>query len=463
MSTTYFDKTQRIRDPLHNMTVFAGDHGEHLWRLIQTQPFQRLRRIKQLAFSEMVFPGATHTRFAHSLGVLHTAQELMKVVKQQQRDISRDERKERTALYAALLHDVGHGPFSHAFESAMKDCIADWEDHEVLSQRIITETEIGNILCEVDEPFPQQVADMLRDDGLKTIHNAIVSSQFDADRLDYMRRDRMMTGSQHAAIDFEWLIGNLEVGEYTPTVDGEALPARPTLVLGRKAAQAADGYVLGLFQLHQTIYNHKATRGVEKLFSALLSRVFTLNRDGHVEATGLSGNHPLLKFFDNPSNLDAFLKLDDTVILGSLSLLADASDPTISEFAKRIRDRKLYQCLDIYGKVYEKLSACGVNEDLGAEAYRKTNAIHLELAEHGHARNERVPRILCDGTQRLPNDSTKEPILIRQRDGGLKDILETSDVVQNLRVFYVGRAYFDRDDADAETIINAAIEREMDK
>ena len=455
--------TQRIRDPLHNMTVFAGDHGEHLWRLIQTRPFQRLRRIKQLAFSEMVFPGATHTRFAHSLGVLHTAEDLIGVVKQQQKDIARDERKERTTLYAALLHHVGHGPFSHAFESAMKNCVEGWEDHEVLSQRIINETEISEILCDVDTRFPQQVADMLHDDGEKTIHNAIVSSQFDADRLDYMRRDRLMTGSQHAAIDFEWLIGNLEVGEYTPTVDGEELPAQRTFVLGPKAAQAADGYVLGLFQLHQTIYNHKATRGVEKLFSALLSRIFKLNRDSRLDAVGLGENHPLIRFFNDPSDLDAFMDLDDMVILGSLALLTAASDPTISQFAERIRDRKLYQCLDIYGRVYAGLSANRAEEGIDAEAYRKTMAIHLELAEHSEPSDERVPRILCDDARRLPYNSSKEPILIRQRSGELRDITETSDVVRNLRVFQVGRAYFDRDDMEAEAIISAAIEREMEK
>ncbi len=443
------------------MTVFTGDHGEHLWQLMQTRPFQRLRRIKQLAFSEMVFPGATHTRFAHSLGVLHTAQDLIGVVSQGQEVRRRDERKDRATSYAALLHDVGHGPFSHAFESAMKDCVENWNDHEVLSQRIIQETEIGEILKEGGHDLPGLVADMLRDDGEKTIHNAVVSSQFDADRLDYMRRDRLMTGSQHAAIDFEWLIGNLEVGEYTPVIDGEELQAQPTLVLGPKAAQAADGYVLGLFQLHQTIYNHKATRGVEKLFSALLSRIFELNRDDRTEEIGLDKKHQLLRFFNNPTDLDLFLNLDDTVILGSLSLMAEAPDPTISQFAKRIRDRKLYRCRDIYGDVYAQLSCAGMTDGVGREAYHKTQAIHLELSKYGIASDAQPPRILCDNAKRVPYKSTKEPILIRQRNGDLRDITETSDVVRNLRVFHVGRAYFNRDDNDAESIIKAAIDREI--
>ena len=151
------------------------------------------------------------------------------------------------------------------------------------------------------------------------------------------------------------------------------------------------------------------------------------------------------------------------VILGSLALLTAASDPTISQFAERIRDRKLYQCLDIYGRVYAGLSANRAEEGIDAEAYGKTMAIHLELAEHSEPSDERVPRILCDDARRLPYNSSKEPILIRQRSGELRDITETSDVVRNLRVFQVGRAYFDRDDMEAEAIISAAIEREMEK
>ena len=188
-----------------------------------------------------------------------------------------------------------------------------------------------------------------------------------------------------------------------------------------------------------------------------------LNRDGRIAEIGLSDNHPLLQFFNDPTQLEAFLNLDDTVILGSLSVLAGASDPTISQFAERIRDRKLYRCLDIYGDVYAKLSAAGMEEGTDHEAYRKTKAIQLDLADFGHASDEGVPRILCDEAKRVSYKSSKEPILIRQRDGGLSDITETSNVVRNLGVFHVGRAYFDRDDAEAEAIISAAIEKEMSK
>ena len=106
---------QRIRDPLHNLVEFKGSELERaLWRIIQTRPFQRLRRIKQLGFSELVYPGASHSRFAHSVGVFHTARQLTEVVRNCG---ERSESRENLALAAALVHDLGHGPFSHAFEA----------------------------------------------------------------------------------------------------------------------------------------------------------------------------------------------------------------------------------------------------------------------------------------------------------------------------------------------------------
>ncbi|MBN9552105.1 MAG: HD domain-containing protein, partial [Alphaproteobacteria bacterium] len=113
-------KTQRIRDPLHDLIEFGtGEFDQFLWSLIDTREFQRLRRVKQLGFSELVYPGATHTRFAHSIGVFHTARELVTLIANRIGEKFEQEKAE-IALAAALVHDLGHGPFSHAFEEAIK-------------------------------------------------------------------------------------------------------------------------------------------------------------------------------------------------------------------------------------------------------------------------------------------------------------------------------------------------------
>ena len=114
-------KRQRIRDPLHNLIEFRADHFENtMWKVLQTRSFQRLRRVKQLGFSELVYPGATHTRLAHSIGVFHTARMLVRVIRDHLGQTRFEPTKAQTALAAALLHDLGHGPFSHAFEDVGK-------------------------------------------------------------------------------------------------------------------------------------------------------------------------------------------------------------------------------------------------------------------------------------------------------------------------------------------------------
>jgi HD superfamily phosphohydrolase len=114
-------KTQRIRDTVHNLIEFdAGEFEQTCWKVLNTRPMQRLRRIKQLGFSEFVYPGACHSRFAHSVGVFHTARQLAGVVRQRLGEQRYDSDEARLAMAAALVHDVGHGPFSHAFEDALK-------------------------------------------------------------------------------------------------------------------------------------------------------------------------------------------------------------------------------------------------------------------------------------------------------------------------------------------------------
>lgn len=340
-------KQQRIRDPLHDLIEFNVERSQIegvLWNVLQTRPFQRLRRIKQLGFSDFVYPGATHSRLLHSVGVFHTARRLMTVI---QKYMPAHDAKADQALAAALLHDVGHGPFSHAFEKIGERFDLKMAHHETVSEALIRDSEITPLLREMGSGFPNDVADMVSGSGVRTIFSAVVSSQFDADRLDYMQRDRLMTGTQHAGIDFEWLVQNLEVDAVEHRVGETRLPPVQTFVLGRKAIFAAEAYVLGLFQLYPTVYLHKATRGAEKIYVELLTRAFTLVKKGLIDKTGLPMTHPLVKFAQSPEDIECALALDDTVIWGALALMAEGDDACISTLARRLRDRKLYKCLDV--------------------------------------------------------------------------------------------------------------------
>jgi len=460
-------KQQRIRDPLHDIIDFNVDdvHLERvLWRVIQTRPFQRLRRVKQLGFSDFVYPGATHSRLLHSLGVFHTARYLMDVVRKYTHPF--ESAKADQALAAALVHDVGHGPFSHAFEDVGRRLGLKLADHELVSETLIRGGEIAAEFKELGSGFADDVADIVSGNGSSSIYSAVVSSQFDADRLDYMRRDRLMAGTEHSGIDFEWLIQNLEVADVAYGVDETSLGQVQTFVLGPKAIFAAEAYVLGLFQLYPTVYFHKATRGAEKIYVELLARAVTLVRDGSTKLTGLPASHPLVKFAKDPENIDCAIALDDTVIWGALSLMAEAKDQCLATLAKRLRDRRLYKCIDVRTCIaHEKGDAAASSP----EADRVCADIRDEISAWSDPQTDSAPRALIDQQIRSPYKKiteTKGPldqINIRTDGGHLVDLAQRSKVVAELQAYKLFRVYHDGDDVEAKNKINQIIDARIKK
>jgi uncharacterized protein len=353
-------RTQRLRDPVHGLIVFRDDDplDQLAWRLIDTAEFQRLRRIKQLGVSEFVFPGATHTRFAHSIGVFHTARKLVEVVKREIAAIHQgfDPQRAEVAVVAALLHDLGHGPFSHTFEGVQKSRGVS-KRHEKWTAEIIRNPE-GQIRPLLDAHWPdgtfcEAVASLVEAEDPEDIYHAVVSSSFDADRLDYLRRDRMMTGTQAGAIDFDWLMEHVRVREISieaADADGEADLARvPTFCLDAKALPAAEQFLLARYTLHEQVYFHKTTRCVEHMIAKLLRRIAkSAQQPELMQKTGLSAGHPLLRFFSKGgATLPGYLGLDDLVVTGALERMTQAADPVIADLAVRLRDRKLYKTLDL--------------------------------------------------------------------------------------------------------------------
>jgi len=455
-------KAQRIRDPLHNLIEFGTDQFEQtLWQVINTQPFQRLRRIRQLGFSEFVFPGATHTRFAHSVGVFHTARQLIQMIRQNDGDLPH---QAKVALAAALVHDVGHGMFSHSFEEVGKALELPMADHVKVSEQLIREGEIAEALRnELGSGFPNDVAEALKK-APRNMYDSVVSSQFDADRLDYMQRDRMMTGVHSSGIDATWLIANLEIGTVQRSADGETSGSIETLVLGPKAFHAAENYVLSLFQLYPNIYLHKTTRAAEKLFSCLMFRIFKLSRAGHKGKIGLPNNHPIRRFVENPSSLDNVLALDDTVFWGALPLMAEAKDPLVRDCAKRLRERHLPKCIDIRRLAEEH---CPVSPGMSMDE-RQTREAELRLAckeiaeavrkfAKGRAPNQ--PQILVDVSKRTPYKKFQESktpldqIRIRLGETGSEDMASLSPAVENAQTFEICRAYHIVDDTEGRSMI----------
>ena len=341
---------QRIRDPVHGLVVFGGSGDSHrdetdrvAWSLLNTREFQRLRHIRQLGFSDLVFPGATHSRFAHSIGVYHTARRLVDIITRLQGEQQHDPGRARVALLAALLHDIGHGPFSHAFEAAAR-VVGLPKRHEEWSAEIVQDdTEINRVLRDTDEALPDRIARLLKEEEPKDIYATVVSSQFDADRLDYIQRDRMATGVEFGHVDYDWLLDCLEVG--TVTIGRNPPREALCLYLGPKGLSVAEEYLEARFRLYRTVYMHKTTRAAEKMLESLLHAAASELRN-----TDLARRMPVLRYLiSEVPSLDHYLALDDAAVWSALMTFEELDDRhrRLSELSRRLRERKLYKCVDI--------------------------------------------------------------------------------------------------------------------
>lgn len=351
-------RTQRVRDPVHGLITFRGDDAldQLAWQLIDTPEFQRLRRIKQLGVSEFVYPGATHTRFAHSIGVFHIARQLVHVVARELKEEKKepDDKRDEVAILAALLHDVGHGPFSHTFEGVQRER-GFKKKHETWSAEIIRakNSNIRHFLDRYKDGLAEEVSSLLELEDPTDIYHAIVSSSFDADRLDYLRRDRFMTGTGAGAIDFDWLMEHLRIRKIDlDAVDGGIEGDGPkvfTFCIDRKALPAAEQFLLARYTLHEQVYFHKTTRCIEHMIAKLLLLVsnFSSDLESVKRNTGLEREHPLIRFFATKEpTVSEYLPLDDFVIYGAIERMVFAGDKNIAVLAKRLRDRDLYKTLD---------------------------------------------------------------------------------------------------------------------
>ena len=238
-----------------------------------------------------------------------------------------------------------------------------------------------------------------------------------------------------------------------------------TLVVGQKALLAAEAYVLGLFHLYQNVYCHKATRSAEKIFSALLTRIFQLATDGSVDRTGLPSNHPLVRFAFKPDDLDTFCDLDDHVVWGAMPLLSSASDKCVSELAMRLLKRKLYKALDVTALVEGKVASDGTEEKT-EEKRRKIEAqIRGRLRESGLLElSDSAPVALDDICSRDPyqrgqgDDATLTMIYAIDRTGKTEELSKLSKVVGALKKYEVYRIYYRNEDQTTKEKLEKMIE-----
>jgi HD superfamily phosphohydrolase len=309
-----------LRDPVHS---YIHINRQVIYDLLNAKEFQRLRRIKQLGPASYVFPGATHTRFEHNLGVYELTRRICetfdrKYPSQRPGDGLWDPNNDLLVECAALLHDLGHGPYSHTFEHIFGT------NHEKMGQQIMLDqnTEINAALRKVGPNFPEQVASVIA----KTYPNPqvvkLISSQADADRMDYLLRDAYFTGVSYGAFDLYRLLRVIR-----PYADG--------ICFENRGMHAVEDYVVSRYQMYQQVYFHPASRGMEVVLQHLLMRAkYVFNH--HT----LPVSPQLAAFLKDDWTLNDYLQLDDGVMETNFLLWTDNPDPILADLAKRYLYRK---------------------------------------------------------------------------------------------------------------------------
>jgi HD superfamily phosphohydrolase len=316
-----------FRDPIHNLIAFDDTPGDRLLLdLINSKEMQRLRRIKQMGVSELVFPGADHSRFAHSLGVLHVARQFLD---QLSRWGPLPDEQRISVLCAALLHDVGHGPFSHVFE------LVTGQPHEGFTRQIIHDpaTEVHARLYAFDRDLPERLAQFFDEDADEGHLARIVSGQLDADRCDYLLRDSHATGTNYGDFDLTWMLAQLRPD-----------PDNRRFYLTRKGVAAAETYLFARYHMYRTVYFHKSSRAAEVMLKLLFRRCReTIGADG----AKLDVPASLRSAFSGHMSLTSYLEADDHTVTELMKGCTRSPDPVLAGLASGLLHRHLYKSVDV--------------------------------------------------------------------------------------------------------------------
>jgi len=323
--------SERIyRDSVHNIIRVNtdSDEGKLIVGLIDTPEFQRLRRIRQLGLAYFAYQAAEHSRFTHSLGAYHLA---TRMVAKLRLTYAIPDEVQTAVRVAALLHDIGHGPFSHVIESILDFHHEDFTIAAVLSD----ETEVGRLLQRFAPRLADDVASIIRGDFHPRALAQLVSSQLDVDRMDYLLRDSLMTGAKYGIYDLEWITKSIEINE-----------ADDHLYVSAPGIYAVEDYLQARYYMYRQVYFHRTLRSAEAVLKVLLRRALYLYKSG--EPVWRTEGTPMEKILAGSKlSLKEHLELDDTDVMFSIKRWQHADDPILSDLAKRFLDRRLFKAYDL--------------------------------------------------------------------------------------------------------------------
>ena len=299
-----------------------------MMRLIDAPEFQRLRRIKQLGLGLYTYQGAEHSRFTHSLGAFHLMTRVLDRLSEKHQIDSEDRAAARAA---ALLHDVGHGSFSHVMEKVLGFHHEAWTVQVVLSDQ----TEIGLLLRAHSRELPQKVASIIEGKFQPAALAQLVSSQLDVDRMDYLLRDSLMTGAKYGIYDLEWIINALSIDE-----EGDRI-----YVVAR-GLYAVEEYLQARYYMFRQVYFHRSLRSAEAVLRSTLRRALNLLEAGqpvwHAPETAFEKVLRKQKLM-----IEEHLEIDDSDVLFHIKQWQRSRDPILRDLSERFTGRRLFKAVDL--------------------------------------------------------------------------------------------------------------------
>lgn len=318
------------RDPVHNIIRLQtdSDEGELMMRLIDASEFQRLRRIKQLGLGLYTYQGAEHSRFTHSLGAFHL---MTRVLDRLSEKHAIDAEDRVAARAAALLHDVGHGSFSHVMEKVLNFHHERWTVQVILDEH----SEIGDRLRSHSTDLPQKVASIIEGKFQPSALAQLVSSQLDVDRMDYLLRDSLMTGAKYGIYDLEWIINALAIDE---TADRIYVQAR--------GLYAVEEYLQARYYMFRQVYFHRTLRSAEAVLRSIMRRALYLLDEGHEvwHAPGTAFEKILRR---EDLNVSDHMQVDDSDFVFHIKQWQNSSDSILRDLSRRFISRRLFKAVDL--------------------------------------------------------------------------------------------------------------------
>ncbi|MGM9805505.1 MAG: HD domain-containing protein [Candidatus Aphodosoma sp.] len=317
------NKRPIINDPVHGFITIPC---ELVYSLVQHPWFQRLGRIRQLGLAGVVYPGAVHTRFQHSLGAMHLAYEAVKLLRQKGHTITPAE--ENGVLAAMLLHDIGHGPFSHVLENMLLSNVSHEDISAFMMQRINEETggRLDTAIRIFNDVYP------------KRFLHQLISSQLDMDRMDYLCRDCFYTGVSEGAIGTGRIIKMLEVWD-------------DRLVVEAKGIYTIESFLTARRLMYWQVYLHKTSVAAERMLVKILTRARHLISRGHTLCMPpslhffLSGEIGADALAGDPETIANYVNIDDSDIMSSVKVWASDDDVILAELCRRFVDRRLFKAV----------------------------------------------------------------------------------------------------------------------